>query len=295
MKSVPLHNKKVLQLPDCWDDLTPQQYIFTVKQLLLLQAQYIDPSDFRMRLMKHYTGYKPSRKSYWRNKENPGEITREVIAYNLVQLADMITFPFQNDKLSLYFTTNPLPEIKGLGVGKKFTIGVVPVTNILAGEYADALDIVAAHMAQPADNLLNTLVAILYPAAPVHTLEAAQLRAATVARQPYAVRYAVYLWFLSISHYFSSHPYYSLLYAGKPKDENATRLSLGSNESIIHLSQKGYGSHAEMRAKNLIEFMDMQLSDLRACVREMQAYKVKPLEIVEKTGLTLTQIELLSS
>ena len=336
MKQVTL-NKNMILLPECWNDLNADQYIYTVHSLLQLQEGKISLEEFRRKLLIYYTSYKSSGKKYikqgvkiryilhlvlawlkyriWqlfkninqngfksimksvRNRYKPEvqeENTREIIALNLIKLSEMITFPLVEKAINMQFTSNPLPMLKKIGVGKKFDIGVVPITNFTAGEFADAMDIAIGWRQTKSVDLLDILVAIIYPSDTSHTLEKAKFHAEKIkAFCSYAQKYAVYIWFSSIAHYFSLHPYYSLLYAGK-KEGVEEHIHLGTNEGIIHLSERGYGSHSEMRNKNLIEFMDIQLSDLKRNICNAIAIGTKPSDIADKTGLTVSQINMLT-
>jgi len=65
-------------------------------------------------------------------------------------------------------------------------------------------------------------------------------------------------------------------------------------EALIRLSKAGYGSITEMRNKNLIEYMDIQVAELQESIRGAIAAGIEPAKLAEKTGRTLSQIEQLS-
>lgn len=109
--------KKPITLPDCWEDLTPALYTFTITKLLEVMAHACTLTDFRISLLLKYTGYRPS----VRLRPVKPQI-RETINENLVRLAGLITFPLRSGKngteVNNCFKRNPIPEIR---IGKKST------------------------------------------------------------------------------------------------------------------------------------------------------------------------------
>lgn len=80
------HNKKTVEIPNKWQELTPQQFVMVVKFALMAQVGEIDMLDLRRLVLRLLTGYKaPRRFTFWKDKEN--------IESNLFNLAMMLKFP----------------------------------------------------------------------------------------------------------------------------------------------------------------------------------------------------------
>ncbi len=97
------HKKKKVEIPDKWDDLSPQQFVMVVKFALMVQAGEIDMLDFRRLILRLLTGYKaPRRFTYWKHRED--------IESNLLNLAMMLKFPivpvYTNPELLEVFTSD---------------------------------------------------------------------------------------------------------------------------------------------------------------------------------------------
>ena len=59
MKTIQL-NKSSVELPDCWEDLSYKEKIFTFGILSELFAGTITPEIARLKMLIEYTGYRPS-------------------------------------------------------------------------------------------------------------------------------------------------------------------------------------------------------------------------------------------
>lgn len=223
------------------------------------------------------------------------EIVEDYLCENLIGLSDEIKF-LNEERLDLFFSRNPIKKLQGIGSGKRFDIGVALLSDITAGQYADAMDVAIAWNETKDPKLLDLLVALLYSRQGTDVLtitENVKLQK-RLEKLHFSVKYGIYLWFISISTYFNSHPLYSLLYVSNSIDDNAEKIRLGMNEGIFRLSKCGYGSHSEIRQKNLIEFMDMHLSEVKSSIASALSAGIEPDKLAEKTGYTLTQIDMLS-
>lgn len=157
MKTIIL-NKGTLELPESWDELTFRQKIFAFARLKEVAEKKISPPMFRILLLQHLTGYKPSSGFYiwflkwiiycirvlfvfvfyvfrlglvrlpgywsvWKDYHRPKRRDRDIINYNLYMLSEQLDFAFsiEDHKVTWnrHFYRNPIPYIKIKG--KKFT------------------------------------------------------------------------------------------------------------------------------------------------------------------------------
>lgn len=287
--------KRPILLPSCWEDLSPKQYIYTIRKLLELMAHQCTLTDFRIALLLKYTHYRPTIRFRPAKPE-----TKATITENLVRLAELITFPLRDGKngteLNNQLRRNPIPELR-IGrktfKGKQFDIGIVLRTDIRAREFADAFDSVRAFAETQSEECLNTLCAILYPAFPDHTRNLNSDHHRNFTRLNYAVRYGIMIWFTGIVQYFTEHPVYKILFAGNT-DEETTRISLGMGETIMHLSLVGFGSKTEMENINLVDYFDLQIKSLKKIIADARAQGAKTTDIASHTHLSHNLIEQLS-
>lgn len=80
--------KGVLRIPDCWEDLTPQQYIDVIALAEAAVSGNYPIMTFRLLLLQNLTGYERSKK-----RMNPEYA--ETINSNLIILANMLKFPLK--------------------------------------------------------------------------------------------------------------------------------------------------------------------------------------------------------
>ena len=320
--------KTVVKIPQTWAELTQEQYVFLSG---LLQKYSIHQIDFEvlkimfvckmlnlkivvpkqrvpliniLRYVWSLLCIKTSRIRHNIKREDylkfrsiaaeaylKVEEKEDLLAFNLLQLSKEITF-LNSDSLDISFLKNPIPELPGIGTGKKFNIGLIIDTDLTAGTYSDAMDLVIAWEETGDQDILNYLVAILYTDQDVHQVINNQSLIKKVSNLPLATKYAIYQWFISISSYFFKHPIYSHLYVGKKSEGD--RIQLGMSETIIRLAKIGYGTIEEIKRKKLDEYMDLQIAELQETIRGALAAGIEPVKLAEKTGRTLTQIEQLS-
>lgn len=321
-------DKQIVKIPQSWDELTREQYIFlsglmfkySMQQIdfdalkimflcKILNLQIVEPKKrLPLKVLLKYAwsviGFKLSRIRYKISREDfikfrtvaaeaflSQDKEEDLLAFNLIQIANEITF-LNTDAIEISLSKNPIPTIAGLGTGKKFSVGLIIDTDFTAGTYSDAMDLVIAWEETGDINILNYLVALLYTNQDVHSIINSKNTLTKVERLPSMLKYAVYQWFISISAYFFKHPVYMHLFVGKQSE--GEKIRLGMSETIIRLSKSGYGSIQEIRGKNLIEYMDLQIAELQESIRGALAAGMEPVKLAEKTGRTLTQIEQLS-
>lgn len=157
MKTIKL-NKGTLELPGAWDDLTFRQKIFAFARLKEVAEKKISPPMFRILMLQHLTGYKPSSGfftwfamwiiyglrlpfvyiyylvklgrgrtsaylSVWKDYHRPERKDRDTINYNLYRLSEQLDFAFSIEDHKVVwnrrFSRNPFPYLKIQG--RKFT------------------------------------------------------------------------------------------------------------------------------------------------------------------------------
>lgn len=327
MKEIIISKQQVM-IPQTWDDLTQEQFIFLAGLLLKYSKQEIDfeylkimfvckvlnlkivKTKKRISLKSFLIYYKSlfwfklyqirhkiSRAEYLQYRRITAdtylkmENQEDLLAFNLIQISKEITF-LNTDNLDPLFLKNPISEISGIGPGKKFNIGLIIDTDLTAGTYSDAMDLVIAWEETGDPNFLNYLIGLLYTSNSMHKIINNGVLIKKIDAVPFTFKYAVYLWFISISAYFYKHPVYSHLFIGKKSE--GEKIKLGMSEIIIRLSKTGYGSIEVIREKNLIEYMDIQIAELQESIRSALSAGIEPSKLAEKTGRSLTQIEQLS-
>lgn len=80
------HKKKEIQIPDRWEELTPDQYLSVAGLLFDFFEKKLNLYDFKIELLKKLTNYKRSKKKFSID-------TQEQINNNLWLLADQLSFP----------------------------------------------------------------------------------------------------------------------------------------------------------------------------------------------------------
>ena len=97
------NDKKQIQIPDCWEDLSQSEFVKTCELLGLLLSGQISIDVFRLMLLRKLTGYKRS-KHFTLSAEE-----KENIDANLTILSNMLTFPTKPhyDRPELLETLSP--------------------------------------------------------------------------------------------------------------------------------------------------------------------------------------------
>ena len=115
MKTIQL-NKSSLELPDCWEDLSYKEKIFTFGILAELFVGNLTPEIARLKMLIEYTGYRPSWIDLFREALKKDTEQREIINFNLLKLSEELNFAFtveENRIIPNYvFKRNPISYIK---------------------------------------------------------------------------------------------------------------------------------------------------------------------------------------
>ncbi len=282
MKIIQL-NKGTLNLPDCWEDLTPKQTEFTFAQLIRLYNQELLPFQFQLALLVEFTGYKPSKKFFKRKAEEE----KENINFNLIQLAQQISFAFTLEDHRIIpnndFKRNPFHFIDT--EAPYFNRNITVETNITAKQLSDCLDLLTAYgSTEDADvkqHCLYKLFAVLY-----------QYTMLYACSFPLEVAFGVLCWFTGIASFFQHHPVYSVLFNREKKSEDDTdKINLGMNEIILYLKKEGYSDAENM---SVIDFFNAQLKSLKDSISHALGSGIKEDELSHQTGISISNIQRLS-
>ncbi len=302
MKIIPLSKNKTLSLPDCWEDLTPDEALATVAILERLFSGEIDPVQARLEMLFCYTGYKPN--PFIRNSR-----IRENIHFNLFRLSEQLNFAFRIEQTEgspvkrivpqFDFRRNPLPFVlidKVKYAGKIFNLDITAKTDIRAKEFVDAFDLYSAYYSLTApedkEECLNQLCAILYPACPDHHRNLVSGQIERMRQLDSNKKRLILSWFSGIVNFYTTHPVYSLLFYGKKDGENSDeKVKLGMNEVALYLTKEGYGN---VDAMPLNDYFDAQIKSLKDTINKALSAKIKPLELTRQTGIPVSTIMKLS-
>ena len=293
MKTIQL-NKSSVELPDCWEDLSYKEKIFTFGILSELFAGTITPEIARLKMLIEYTGYRPSWIQLIKEAFKKDVEQREIINFNLLKLSEELNFAFTVEENRILpnhiFKKNPISFIK-IGrnrfTGRIFEIDTLCRTNITAREFSDCFDIFASMQGEVADadrfDCINQICAILFPQSDDYT---ANLVSGHHFRMRYVhptIKFGIIFWFTGIVKYYTEHPVYGLLFKSeKHADESGAKIHLGMNEITLTLKKEGYGSPETM---NLNDYFDAQIKFLKDLVNHALAEGVKAADITKKTGI----------
>lgn len=196
MKTIQLNKDKELQLPENWDELTPEQTISAFGLLKEVFEGKMSPPLFRIKMLKCITKYAPRNTFFeylslliksvfialyyriklgkirsqaywevWHEGKKRGIENQETITENLYRLSEYLDFAFSIDKelkvtWKKSFFSNPIPYIK-LGnksyEGRRFILGVAPFTNITAQEFSDCFDLYSGYLQLAPDAMQQKL------------------------------------------------------------------------------------------------------------------------------------------
>jgi hypothetical protein len=292
----------MLQLPDCWEDLSAREKVFTFGVLSELFTGAIEPDVARIRMLIHYTGYRPSAWKLMKEAAAGNAGDRENINFNLFRLSEELTFAFTVEENRIipifYFKTNPFPFLR-IGTkkyaGKKFDIDVTVRTNITAREFVDCFDILAAqrHCTNEADRIrcTNQICAILYPKNSDAKKNVVSGHEKSMERVPFSIRFAVVCWFIGIVQFYQEHPVYSVLFRRNHADDDADKIRIGMNEIALMLQKEGFGDPYTM---NLNDYFDAQVKALKDSINSALAKGAKHVDIANRCNIPLDVVIKLS-
>lgn len=303
------------KIPNAWSLLNQQEYIFLCSLLRQFaigkMSAGLVKSLFVCKIMS------------W----NPQKIKSSLSLCNLAALADQVTFIFNinypdsvlsvlSEKEKIYFK-KVAPDHSDLTIARylatqNYTFSVdsvfcaqlLPVleigrrkfngytintnmggftTSLRAQQYIDACELVNAE-----EKTLPILASILYFEGQYSSI-AAHERAGIFKNLPAEILEAIALNFIAFNNFILKSPAYKILSEGKKTEKNV--MALGPTESLYNLAGDGYGDLASVQQMNLLEYFDLNKKKTIDAVRSMNEANIKILDIVSKTGLSLSTIE----
>lgn len=273
MKQIQLNHGN-LELPTDWSELTTKQRMSGFRWLAEMIAGDMEPFIWQCRMLVLLTGYRPSR------RRSPDE--RQNISLNLVHLAQAINFAFYvenddhgNTTVKLNYDMHDCP----VSCRTYFRRERIIETNMTARQYADGVELLEginqSTDAQEREYYQDKLCKVLGVADCDND-------------DVTAVRLAVQIWFTGIVLFWQHHPVYSVLYESNSKPvEDESHISLGLQEVLLELTEKGYQQAGDML---VTDFFDAQVKMLRDRLQEAKSSGVKLPELVQKTGIPLKNI-----
>jgi hypothetical protein len=294
MKKIQLNSKRILALPENWDELLPDQVRFVFRNLIRLYGGEITPFEFQFDLLRELTGYRPRKQSglldvfrmiIWSQKHYFNYITerfehQENIRFNLIRLSEQLNFIFKvehNRIIPFYdFAHNPFGKHEPV----YFNRDVVVETNITARQFTDCVDLINGMNSTEDERVrrvcLQKVMAVLYG----YDME-------EVEKIPVEIPFGVMFWFTGIVKFFREHPVYSVLYDSAKKEDDYSKINLGMGEVLMYLEKEGYRDPED---KNLIDFFNLQVKALKDSVNNALSQGAKIEDLVKKTGLSMNTI-----
>jgi len=291
MKQIKTSGKDLL-LPEDWMELSKKQRLEGFRQLAKVMAGEMTPFEWQLYMLIEITGYTPSRSTRRALSDPKQNTVHETVIENLRRLAECLTFAFsiEEEKIRINYEMRDCPFVlfKGKGVQPHFIRERLIETNLTAGIYADATQILS--MVNDEENTdedrlyyMNKLARVLW-----------RVELNAHAPEPTPVELlAVTVWFTGVALFFQEHDTYSVLFdttsSGVEKPEN--HISLGVHEIILELETAG---HRDVRNMGLLEFFDAQIKLLKDRIADAKSGGTSIADIVKKTGLSINTISRLS-
>jgi hypothetical protein len=291
MKKIPTH-KGDIELPEDWMDLTEKQRRKGFELLAMVMAGALDPFDWQLLMLQMITGYKPGKVFRSNDRAYGLTLVRDNILDNLRRLAESLDFAFsieeENIRINYEMRDCPFELFKGLGVQPHFVRDRLVETNLTAGIYADATQIMS--MVNDEENTDEDRQ--YYMSKLARVLWRVELNAHAPEPTPVELL-AVTVWFTGVALFFQEHDIYSVLFdtpsGGQVQSEG--HISLGVQEIILELEKAG---HRDVRNMGLLEFFDAQVKLLKDRIADAKSGGTTIADIVKKTGLSINTVSRLS-
>jgi hypothetical protein len=291
MKKIPTH-KGDIELPEDWMDLTEKQRRKGFELLAMVMAGALDPFDWQLLMLQMITGYKPGKVFRSNDRAYGLTLVRDNILDNLRRLAESLDFAFsieeENIRINYEMRDCPFELFKGRGVQPHFVRDRLVETNLTAGIYADATQIMS--MVNDEENTDEDRQ--YYMSKLARVLWRVELNAHAPEPTPVELL-AVTVWFTGVALFFQEHDIYSVLFdtpsGGQVQSEG--HISLGVQEIILELEKAG---HRDVRNMGLLEFFDAQVKLLKDRIADAKSGGTTIADIVKKTGLSINTVSRLS-
>lgn len=291
MKRIKTSGKDLL-LPEDWMELSEKQRRKGFELLAAVMAGAMDPFEWQLYMLVEITGYKPSRATRRALFGYKQHTVRDTVIENLRRLAECLDFAFSidNNKVQIKYEMHdcPFDLFKGKGVQPHFVRDRLIETNLTAGIYAEATQILS--MVNDKDN--DDADRMYYMTKLAKTLWRVEMNAHAPEPTPVELL-AVTVWFTGVVLFFQEHDIYSVLFdsTGSDKSKSEDYISLGVQEIVLELETSG---HRDVRNMGLLEFFDAQIKLLKDRIAEAKSGGSSVADIVKKTGLSINTITRLS-
>lgn len=306
--------EKIYSIPNEWESLTPEQYLYVCRLLADFAAGKKSVMEIKLLYICRIMDW------------NPDKIKGDISWQNLYMLARKVDFIFEivypdgilsglpkdvrekarktepAELLSTYsrylqkqdykyridacFPTQLVPEFtfgekryRGYEIRTEFD----RITcNLTAIQFIEAREILSE--IQGSTDKLPLLTAILYypdtySSAGAHKLAATFKDLDPVLLQAISINFQAFISFLF------TRTQFSLLSAGK--DEPLPAICTGMLESLYNLSQDGIGDLSAVEQMDCITYLIILRKKMIEAVKTMHDYKIEKTEISEKTGLSI--------
>ena len=291
MKRIKTSGKDLL-LPEDWMELSEKQRRKGFELLAAVMAGAMDPFEWQLYMLVEITGYKPSRATRRALFGYKQHTVRDTVIENLRRLAECLDFAFtiedRDVKIKYEMHDCPFDLFKGKGVQPHFVRDRLIETNLTAGIYAEATQILS--MVNDKDN--DDADRMYYMTKLAKTLWRVEMNAHAPEPTPVELL-AVTVWFTGVVLFFQEHDIYSVLFdsTGSDKSKSEDYISLGVQEIVLELETSG---HRDVRNMGLLEFFDAQIKLLKDRIAEAKSGGSSVADIVKKTGLSINTITRLS-
>ena len=291
MKRIKTSGKDLL-LPEDWMELSEKQRRKGFELLAAVMANAMDPFEWQLYMLVEITGYKPSRATRRALFGYKQHTVRDTVIENLRRLAECLDFAFtvegRDVKIKYEMHDCPFDLFKGKGVQPHFVRDRLIETNLTAGIYAEATQILS--MVNDKDN--DDADRMYYMTKLAKTLWRVEMNAHAPEPTPVELL-AVTVWFTGVVLFFQEHDIYSVLFdsTGSDKSKSEDYISLGVQEIVLELETSG---HRDVRNMGLLEFFDAQIKLLKDRIAEAKSGGSSVADIVKKTGLSINTITRLS-
>jgi len=283
---------KDLLLPEDWMEISEKQRRKGFELLALVMAGALDPFEWQLHMLIEITGYKPSRATRRAILGYKQHTVRDTVIENLRRLAECLDFAFsiEDNKVQIKYDMHdcPFELFKGKGVQPHFIRDRLIETNLTAGIYAEATQILS--MVNDKDN--DDDDRLYYMTKLAKTLWHVEMNARVSEPTPVELL-AVTVWFTGVALFFQEHDTYSVLFDAvkSEKAKSEDYISLGVQEIILELETAG---HRDVRNMGLLDFFDAQVKLLKDRIADAKSGGSSIADIVKKTGLSINTITRLS-
>lgn len=275
-------NGKEARVPNAWEVLTSEQYLYLVELLLQLQDGHSEPGSVRVRFLCHCMKWD------LRKALNKGVATE-----NLFSLASQITFIFRKipegmgPELNLCFCHQLLPVVFvdeghscfGYDVSVKFQTLTCSLTAL---QFLEARQLLAM-----GEESLPMLAAVLYCPGD-YSSEKAQKLAEEFKKLPRETLYAIALNFEALNNFIFTQTEFSLL--TKFKEKKGGTITTDATDALYDLSKDGLGNVHQVERMNVLTYLRILRKKTIEGVKALKASGMDIVKISSEVGLPIQTV-----